>query len=458
MIRAATASLFLALALAACGGSDGSAPVASQADIRVANTGPAEVYAGETVTFQITVTNEGPAEATGVTLTHHLDGAPAVGSIACVATGGAVCPPVLGDAMTLDTLPAGGGLVFIVEVPGEADLIGPITSTMIASAAADDNHTNNTGEATTIALDLRSGDYEVYASNGRPYTLTLDFNTMSYAMVGSQVNAAGTITRDTDGVGYVFGTAGTARFRMGQDLIVGGFDFDLSDSTHPYDHGVRPFVAARRFSTDLAALAGTRYNLLGLNLRRNDKMESVVLPSRFGNGVLQSCRAPVPVRVDQCPDQYLWTYALSVVGSDITGVDNVHDDLIHFRLAQAGSSLILLRAEDAADGTGRHFRVGVAETDGLAGGGFGTSSTRTAWGTTTVSDSAYAFAGAATDGRAIDETATLTPLSAVAPTGLRRGNRSSDGAAIFVAQNDPLVLMLGDAGTPAQGTLDIGLR
>ncbi len=458
MIRAATASLLLALALAACGGSDGSAPAGSNADISVVSTSPAEVYAGETVTFRITVNNEGPAAATGVTLSHHLDGAPAVGRMTCAATGGAVCPAVLGDAMTVDTLPAGGGLVFVVEVPGAADLIGPITSSMIVSAAADDNHANNTGEATTIAMDLRNGDYEVYASNGRPYTLTLDFNAMSYAMAGAQMSATGTITRDADGIGYVFGTGGTARFRMGQDLVVGGFDFNLSDSTHVYDHGVRPFVAARRFSTDLAALAGTSYNLLGLNLRRNDKMESVVLPSRFGNGVLQSCRAPVPVRVDQCPDQYLWTYALSVVGSDIKGIDSAHDDLIRFRLAQAGSALILLRAEDAADATGRHFRVGVAETAGLAGGVFGTSSTRTAWGATTVSDTAYAFAGTATDGSTIDETASLTPLTAVAPTGLRRGNRSTDGAAIFVAQNDPLVLMLGEAGTLAQGTMDIGLR
>ena len=33
-------------------------------------------------------------------------------------------------------------------------------------------------------------------------------------------------------------------------------------------------------------------------------------------------------------------------------------------MAQSGDALILLRAEDAADNTGRHFRVGLEETTG----------------------------------------------------------------------------------------------
>lgn len=451
-------ALTLAAGLAACGGSDGSAPTGSNADVAVVNTGPAEVYAGETVTHTITVTNEGPASATGLSLTLHLDGAPALGAVTCAATGSASCPAALSPSMTLASLPAGGGLVFQVEVPGATDLTGPITTTMVVSAAADTSTDNNTSEATTISLDLRNGDYAVFASNGRPYTLSLDFNAMSYRMVGSQVNVAGTLTHDADGVGYVFGYTGTARFRMSADLVVGGFDFNLADSKHLYDHGVRPFVAARTFSTDVAALAGRSFNLLGVNLRRNEILESVVLPSTFGTGTLQSCAAPVPVRVDQCPAQYLLTYALTTVGSDITGVDATTEDEIHFRLAQSGSALILLRAEDAADATGRHFRVGLAETTGLAGGSFATSSTRAAWGTMTLTDAHYAYAATTTAGTLIDETADLTPLSSVAPTGLRRGNRSTDAAAIFLAQNDPLVLMLGDSGGPAQGQIDIGLR
>jgi uncharacterized repeat protein (TIGR01451 family) len=460
MIRPVFASLLLVLALAACGGSDGSTSAGSNADLAVTSSSPDEVYAGDTVTFTVAVTNEGPAAASNVALTFQLEGGPAIGGMTCTAAGGATCPATLGESMSVASLPAGGGLVFLISVPGSADFIGAVTGTMTASAAADTDLTNNTGASTTIAMDLRNGDYTVYASNGRPYTLSLDFNAMTYQMVGAQLNVAGTLSPDADGIGYIFGSTGTgtARFRMATDLVVGGFEFLLSDSDHVYDEGVRPFVASRRFRTDIAALAGTSFNLMGLNLRRNDIIESVVQPSTIGASVLQVCKAPVPVRVDQCPTDLLASYALTVVGSDIRGFDNVSQDVIRFRLAQSGVSTILLRAEEAADNTGRHFRVGLPETTGLAGGSFATSSTRAAWGTMTVTDTSYAFNGTTTAGDAIAETAVLTPLSGVAPTGMRRGTRSTDGAAIFVAQNDPLVLTLGEAKSLAQGQMDIGLR
>jgi uncharacterized repeat protein (TIGR01451 family) len=460
MIRVASA-LLLALTLAACGGSDGSTPVGDEANVSVTNSSPEEVYAGEPVTFVISVTNEGPASASDVELEHHLNGGNArLGTITCSATGSAECPAPLGATMTLSNLPAGGGLVFHFEVLTDPDWRGSVTSALIASADADNNHSNNIGESTTQEVDkpappdLRNGDYAVFASNGRQYTLSLNFNDMSYHMLGSQVNRTGTFTRDVDEVSYVF--AGTARFRIESDLVVGGFDFNFGQ--HIYDHGVRPFVAARQFTTDTAPLVGVSYNLLGLNLRRNDKLESVVLPSVFGNGVLQSCRAPVPVKVDLCPEEFLYTYSLTVAGSEITGADENRNDVIHFRLAQSGSSLILLQADDAADGTGRQFRVGLADTTGLAGGSFATSSTSSAWGPTTLSNTSYAFAGKLSNGTAVNETAVLAPLTNAGPAGLRRGNRASDSAPIYLGQNDVLMLMLVGADDPAEGTMDIGLH
>lgn len=455
MIRVASA-LLVALTLSACGGSDGTTDVGDNADIAVSSTGQAEVYAGETISFVVTVTNVGPAEAKDVALTHHVDGAATLSSITCSATGGAACPATLGSSMTLPSLPVGGGLVFHIDVPSTPDQIGPVTNSMIATAEADDNHANNIGESTTIAMDLRNGDYTVYGSNGRQYTLSLDFNQMTYQMVGQQMDRSGLFTRDVDGVGYVF--EGTAHFRMAQDLVVGGFPFNLEDSEHPYDHGVRPFVGARAFSVQLSGLAGKSYNLMGINLRRNDLLESVVYPSTFGNGVLHSCRAPLPVRVDLCPTDFLYTYTLVAVGNEIKGTDATHKDVIHFRLAQSGSSLILLRAEDAADATGRHFRVGLADTTGLAGGSFATSSTTSAWGTTTLTNTSYTFSGTLTDGTVVNDSAALSPLTNVGPAGLRRGNRLGDSAAIYLGQNDALMLTLGAAEGLAEGAMDIGLR
>ena len=461
MIRVARTlllALTVAAGLAACGGSDGGTDAGSGANLAVNHSSPESVNAGETIPFTITVTNEGPDTATDVSLVHHLNGAPAIGSITCVSTGGATCPEALGESMTLASLPAGGGLVFTVLVPGSTSLVGPVTSAMIVEAAADADHTNNTGEATTISLDLRNGDYTAYASNGRQYTFTLDFNNKTWAMVGQQVDQAGSFTLDANGVDYVI--SGASKFRLNSDgLIVGALDFNLTGSNHPYDHGVRPFVASRTFTTQYSALLGQEFNLMGINLRRNDSLESVALPAAFAQDGLQVCFAPIPVKVALCPSDMLATYGLTVVGSEIRGIDTVHKDSIHFRLAVAGSAYILLRSEDAADDTGRQFRVGLANTNGLAGGSFATSSTRGPWGTTTVTDTHYAFSGTASDGSTLNEAADLSPLTNAGPTGVRRGNLATDAAPpIFVAQNDPLVLMLGVAGGALQGTIDIGLR
>ncbi|WP_374566866.1 hypothetical protein [Ideonella sp.] len=456
MIRVASA-LLVALTLSACGGSDGTTDLGDNADIAVNTSGPVEIYAGENASYVVSVANEGPATASDVALSYHLDGAATLGAVTCAATGSAECPATLGPAMTLSRLPAGGGLVFRVEVASLADQIGPVTLSMTATSADDENHVNNRDESTTIAMDLRNGAYAVYASNGRQYTLTLDFNRMAYAMVGAQVNHTGAFTPDADGVGFVFD--GTARFRVAPDLVVGGFDFNLPPTDlHPYDHGVRPFIAARRFATDISALKDTSFNLLGLDLQRNDKLVSAAAPSTFGDGVLHSCLAPVPVRVGSCPSEFLGTYGLTVQGNEVVGVDEARHDLIHFRLAQSGSSLILLRAEDAADSTGRQFRVGLADTTGLVGGTFATSSTTSAWGKTVLTDAHYAFAGTLTGGSAVSETANLAPLTNVGPTGLRRGNRSSDGAMLYLGQNDALMLTLGAAEGLAEGMMDIGLR
>lgn len=453
------AALLLALTLAACGGSDSGDSAGSNADIAVTNAGEGEVNAGDTMTFVITVSNNGPAAAANVAITHHLDGAPAIGSITCAGTGGAVCPAALGESMAMDSFPAGGGLVFTITVPGAPDRPGAVTSAMTATAAADQDITNNRAEATTIALDLRNDTYTMFGSNGRQYTLVLDFNAMSYQVYGSGVNYEGDLVHDADGVSYLFNGPGTARFRSGADLIVGGFDFNASDQ--PYDMGVRPFVASRRFVADAATLVGRSFNLLGVNLRKSlaHPPESVVLPATFDSTTqLTVCLAPVPVRVADCPANFKAIYSLIRNGTTFVGTDAAHSDTIRFNVAWSGDALIFLRSEDAADNTGRHFRVGLEDTTGLAGGSFVASSTRAAWGSATLSDTRYAYDAVTTGGTAIHETADLSSVSAVAPAGLRRGIRSTDAAAIYLSQGGPLYLMLGERGGLADGQIDIGIH
>jgi uncharacterized repeat protein (TIGR01451 family) len=455
MIRVTT-SLLLALTLAACGGSDGTTEVGDETDISVHSaTNFDEVNAGEALTFTATVTNAGPAEADDVTLTHHLNGPATLTRIICAATGGATCPTDLGAEMTIAHLPVGGGLVFDISVSTDPEGSGSVTSALVASSEEDHDRTNNTGEASVLALDLRNGDYTAYGSNGRKYTLSLDFNKMIYEMSGQQMSRAGVFSRDPDGVSYVF--AGTARFRTTKDMVVGGFDFDLDGSNHPYDHGVRPFVAARKFTTEFQGMDQVPINLMGLNLRRNDILESIVHPSVIVAGAgLLSCRAPLPVPVDQCPSKFLYSYGLSVEGDEIKGVDVGHNDVIHFRFAVVDRQLVLLRAEDAADATGRHFRMGFFDAAGPTGS-FGTSGTTSAWGTTTLTDSGYEFSGVLSDGKPVSDKFSLVSLSGEGLTHLRRGSSVEFGA-FYLGQNEGLMMRLGARHDLSEGLMDIGLQ
>ncbi len=458
MIRVTT-SLLLALTLAACGGSDGTTDVGDEAEIAVHGaTNVVEANAGETLAFTATVTNSGPAEAQDVTLTHHLGGPATLTGITCSATGGATCPADLGPEMKIAHLPVGGGLLFDISVSTDAEQSGTVTSSWIASSEHDRDLTNNVGESSVLMLDLRNGDYTAYGSNGRQYTLSLDFNRMTYEMNGQQIARSGTIARSQDGVSYLFDAAVTARFRTTKDMVVGGFDFNLDDSKHPYDHGVRPFVAARKFSTVFQGMNWVPVNLMGLNLRRNDTVESIVYPSVIVEGAgLLSCRAPLPVPVDQCPAQFLYSYALSVDGDQIKGVDAAHSDMIHFRFAVSGEQLLLLRAEDAADASGRHFRMGFFGAVATPPGSFFTSSSSSASGTTTLTETNYEFSGFLADGKPFGYKSSLVPLIGDGLTHLRQGSNPELGA-FYLGQNDGLMMMLGAPDGLSEGLMDIGLQ
>lgn len=460
MIRITT-SLLLALTLAACGGSDGTTDVGDDAEIAVRSSADAEeAIAGGIVSFTARLTNTGPAESGRITLKEAVTGVGTLAGVECTAVGGALCPSDPGPAMTVDSLPVGGALIFTISVSTTPEDVGVVHNTLIASADNDPDDTNNRGDSSTVTTDPRNGDYTVYGSNGRQYTLSLNFQTMNYELSGQQMSRSGIFTADPDGVSYVF--EGTARFRVAQDMVVGGFPFNLNGSTHPYDLGVRPIVAARKFSTQLATLDGRHYNLMGLNLRRNNTLESVVYPSKFehdaklNTDVLKSCRSPLVSTVEKCPTESLSTYALTVLDTEIVGTDAVNQDVIHFRLAQSGDMLVILRAEDVA--IGRHFRVGLAETSGLAGGHFGTSDTGSAWGMTDLTDLKYQFLGKRSDGAVVDVSADLASLGADHPAGVRRGLLAGGLEPVYLGQNGDLMLMLGADDGAAKGTMDIGLR
>jgi uncharacterized repeat protein (TIGR01451 family) len=123
------------------------------ADVEVAVTDdPAPALAGETVTFDLTVTNNGPnaAQSVAVTVTglDHLDGVTVTGPWTCgpVIAGDLTCQHTASELVTGGTV----GLTVAGTVAGDAAPVSVVVAS-VSSATADPDGTNNADTTTTVA-------------------------------------------------------------------------------------------------------------------------------------------------------------------------------------------------------------------------------------------------------------------------------------------------------------------
>ncbi|MBX3627402.1 MAG: hypothetical protein KF892_20500 [Rhizobacter sp.] len=296
--------------------------------------------------------------------------------------------------------------------------------------------------------DPRNGTYQAYATNGRVYEFSVNFDSGTYRMQGNGLDVQGIFTGGASGT---YAITGNVRFRTAADLVVGGFNFG---------NGITSFVAARRFVTSVAELTHT-FNGFGVNLSSTQPNAtpnaSRIFSSRFSSGSLQTCTDSFIYTIATCPTASVYTYTLSLNGSEFTGVDAAHSDTIRFRVARSGNLLIYLRAETPTGGV-PSFRIGLPETNGLAGGTFIGASTLGNWATTTLIDTSYDIAGLRANGNNFADFAALSALGANQPAGIRAGVRISDNGALFVMQANPLAVVVGANSAPAAGYLEITLQ
>ena len=131
----------------------------ASADIGVTKTGPGSVGYGGALSYSVVVSNAGPSDANGTTVSDAVPaGITAITASCGTATGGAVCGAVnvAGNTVTstVTTLPAGGSVTITID--GTAPLSGTsITNSATANPPAgtsDPDGSNNTGSATTTLL------------------------------------------------------------------------------------------------------------------------------------------------------------------------------------------------------------------------------------------------------------------------------------------------------------------
>ena len=215
--RACRGSLVLGLALlvAACGGSR----EASGNDVVVSGSAAATAFVpGATVTFTMTVQNVGNQAARDIKLVDQLGSFLVQTGFICEASGGAVCPAVLGSVMNVPTLDVGATLTFKVQATINAITSGTISNTLTATASDDVGRTNNSATATASVVVAATSmgvtqDAAVTAAAGSSTTFKVVVSNPSGGTVINNLvlQWAATAAFALDGVTYTCaGTGGAA--------------------------------------------------------------------------------------------------------------------------------------------------------------------------------------------------------------------------------------------------------
>lgn len=437
------ATLLVAMTLSACGGgrSASGTPVSTD-DLNLTQVGPSTVGAGTTATFTALVVNTGRNESTNLVITETLT-AGYTATVTCTPSFGAICPAVLGPTMTLPSLASGKGLTLTYQVAVPTASRGDIVHTVQVASDKDSDPSDNSATVTAVAVDGRNGAYKAYAANGKVYDLTIDFDALSYTMTDGTTPVTKTFAA---GVGeYVVG--GTQRLRTAPDLVIGNHDFGGGLLV--------PYIAARRFGTTLVDAV---FNLATRNVAADGSATTHPGTARISGNVLSVCQTDTGVQSTQTCPVVLTSYLLSVSGDIYTGTDTSSTNVITFRLARSGASIILLSALTAPDAT-QQLRVGLQESAGLAWGTLFGPTDNGDW-VTMVLDAAnvsYAVLGNKPPPDTTNDQAGLQRISNAGPFAMMVGKRLSDSADIYVLQTPPLAIVIGAADDTASGTFQVAV-
>jgi uncharacterized repeat protein (TIGR01451 family) len=128
-------------------------PVAPSSDVSVSKTGPASLTSPGTLIYQITVTNNGPSDAAGVTVAD-----PTPSGVTFVSNTGACTTPY---PCALGTVPAGQTRTIVTTFTVPAGFSGTILNTAIATTTAVDPEPGNNGGSATTVVSPASADLAI---------------------------------------------------------------------------------------------------------------------------------------------------------------------------------------------------------------------------------------------------------------------------------------------------------
>ncbi|MFC4820680.1 DUF7507 domain-containing protein [Dokdonella ginsengisoli] len=157
--------------------------LSASADVSVTKSGPATVPAAGTVTYTLVVSNAGPSDANGTTVSDPLPAGLSNAAVNCSASGGAVCGAFdTSVAGTLTTLPPGGSATITITAtaPDDAATLSNTATVAPPPGTTDPDPSGNTSppvqtQVTPVAnlSLLKSGPATVTSGGAISYTLLI---------------------------------------------------------------------------------------------------------------------------------------------------------------------------------------------------------------------------------------------------------------------------------------------
>jgi len=143
-------------------------PLLPAMDVVVTKTATSPVaVAGGPITFLVTVSNAGPSDAIGVTVTDTLPTDLVSATWSCAASAGATCTANgAGNLFDVVTLPADGSVTYTITATVAANAIGPLVNSASATAGAGATDPDSSNDQGSASVDLVSASSTIPTLDG----------------------------------------------------------------------------------------------------------------------------------------------------------------------------------------------------------------------------------------------------------------------------------------------------
>lgn len=301
--------------------------------------------------YEVTLTNQGPDEATDVSWNLLTLPGQSWRISSCTASTGATCPASLGEAMTLARLPANAALKLQVQMD-ESAATDPYSKGLGSRADAAGDPAPQDNEA-KVGQDYSEHQFMTDLA-GRHYRLAIGIDRRLRATAPG-VDYRATYALDVTGQAFIGDPAainppwGRGTVNHFGPVVVLGLDID----------GTRKlYVSPHRLISELSELEGVSFNVLGSRADASGKaLDAYAGSARFKDGALQLCLPDTPTPFNQCPAARLSRFEAALVGSEIELVSR--DKTMRLRAARSNQGPILISSSRDASTDASEFWIGL---------------------------------------------------------------------------------------------------